>query len=393
MKKKYIAYIISILTAVSATPAFAAQTDSAATTSVSASATAESDETEALKSFNGLSSDSVLQVEKRSDAEALTLDKAYEMALKNSTALKKLANSTELNNDDLDDLGESYTYSTSDDNFSTLLSLIQTQVANKNNQLSETIQKASIKFSLEKAYVSIINSEREVALLKLSLKNDAQELTIANKKLNLGLISKQELDAQKLTYSKNVNSLSEKEKSIDEAYDSLNVLIGAKVGTKYQLYLEPEFSEAIVNGGIESYVTRSLSTNLNLQKDKNDLQLAKDKLDVYSAESAGTYQSVKNNISELGLSYEDSKKELETKIRTCYNNIKTLEQNIETSEAELIKLKADLEISKKKFELNLITELELDKAKLNVAQKESDIISSKYEHMLLVKQFENTNLL
>ena len=56
-------------------------------------------------------------------------------------------------------------------------------------------------------------------------------------------------------------------------------------------------------------------------------------------------------------------------------------------------LKQELTIVQKKYELKQNTELDVLKAKQNVAEKESNIISQMYEHMLLMEQFENSYLL
>ena len=56
-------------------------------------------------------------------------------------------------------------------------------------------------------------------------------------------------------------------------------------------------------------------------------------------------------------------------------------------------LKQQLTITQKKYELQQNTELDVLKAEQSVAEKESEIISQIYEHMLLIEQFENSYLL
>ena len=53
----------------------------------------------------------------------------------------------------------------------------------------------------------------------------------------------------------------------------------------------------------------------------------------------------------------------------------------------------ELEILQKKYELGMISELELMQAETSLAQQESALITTQFEHMLKVDALEDTSLL
>ncbi len=371
MIKRAAAILLILSVAAQATPALAGETASAAY----------------YEEFN-----SVMGIQENSETEVLTLDTAIEKALKNNTNLKMTNAELELNEDERDDLYNDFIYKGTD-GFSELLSIIKYDINRANSLMNYEQQKASVENSMKSAYVTLLNAERSLALEEMALKNDEAELVISRKKATLGMISSQELSESELSYLKSKAALSEKEKSLEEAYASFNVLIGENSDKRYKLVLEEDFTPLQMDTSIDSYITRKLTSSTNIKQKENNLELAEKQLDMFYANGSASYASLENSVTNASLSLKDAKEALKNSIRSCYNEIMTLESNYSNNLSQLEILKTKYETTKKKYELNMATELEVKQAQYEVANMQSTIIGQIYEHMLLAEQFENVDLL
>ena len=324
---------------------------------------------------------------------SLTLDEAVQKAIANSTSLKKLEADMDLADDDREKIYDAYAYSTSDDNLSSLLQLVQYQTDESNNRTTKEITEGKIKYEMQTAFINIINMENKIENLTRTIKNSEKELSIMAVKKDLNMITENEYNNYVLDLEKNKTELEKSKNELVQNYDAISLLIGGVMGTVYDLEITPTYEPLTVDGGIDSYVNRAISSDLNLKILQENLDMAKKELNAYTADQAGTYQSKKNEISNQGLSLIDSRDELESKIRSTYDSIVSLEKTYNNDVLELEQMEADYAVMEKKHELQMITDLELEKEKASIEEKKSMILSDIYEHMLLVEKFKTTYLL
>lgn len=335
-------------------------------------------------------------IPQKEDATLLTLEEAIEKAVKNSTALKTANLNLELSEKKTDRAASTFINSVSGESLSNLLNLIKQNASYSNSLISQKIQQESLKYSMKKTYIEILNMERSVVLQKMNAKSSEKELTIARTKAKLGLISEKELSDQELSYQSTQAEIQSKEKALEEAYATLNTLIGNKNGTIYQIALEPQYEELALDIPIESYASSRASTDLNIQKLEREVDVAESQLKVASADLTSgidSEQEAENNVATAQMNLNDSKRSLVNSITSCYNSILQAETAYNNSLKELENLKKAYEISQNEYKMGLITENEMEKSKQQVAEKESTLIGQIYEHMLLIEQFENTYLL
>lgn len=337
-------------------------------------------------------SNTILKVEEREGSEILTLDKAIEKAKRNSSALKKTNSSIEASDEERSSIYNTFIYSTSENNLAAIISLLKFDASYSNTVRTQAVQIETLENTMTKTYIEIINAERALALEKMALKNAQNNLAVDKVKVKLGLIGEQEYSNQELTYKKSEASIDKKEKAIDEAYTSLNILIGEDSTKKYQLSLEPVYTELVLPGDLESYINVKISTDPNVKEKETALQLAEDNLKYYNTSSSESYAALNNNINDASLSLRDEKKNLEEKIREYYNSIMTLESEYKNNLEQMDILKKQLETAQKKYDMNLITEIELNDTIYKVAELESTITGQIYEHMTLLLQFEKPYL-
>ena len=335
----------------------------------------------------------VLETPQKQNAIELTLEEATQKALTRSTTLKN--NNMDLNiseqklEDEENNIANGHT-------FQQLLQYIKQNADYASSKLSREVTEENVKFSLKQVYIDIINKEREIVLLEKSIQNTEKELLITKTKSKLGLISEQELQSQLLNYQKALENVQQQQMNVQTAYQSLAKLIDVDVDKNYQLILEPVYEPLEMELSLETYIKSKINTDPNIKQKQINL-------DTVTAEAKFTHSSVPdtvtadeeadNSVAKAELSLSDEKANLKTKIESCYDSIIKLETNYQNNLLELETLKQQLTITQKKYELQQNTELDVLKAEQSVAEKESEIISQIYEHMLLIEQFENSYLL
>lgn len=335
----------------------------------------------------------VLEIPFKENAVELTLEEATQRALTRSTTIKN--NNMDLNisaqklENEENNIANGHT-------FQQLLEYIKQNANYTASKLSKQIAEEGVKFSLKQIYIDIINKEREISLLKESIKNTEKELLITKTKVKLGLISEQEYQNQQLNYQKSLTNVEQQQIAVQSAYQSLAKLIDMDIDENYQLILQPEYEPLEMEMSLDTYIKGQIIADPNIKQKEINLETATAEAKFAHAtvpDSTTSDEEADNSVAKAELSLSDEKKNLTTKLQNCYDSIIKLESDYNNNLLELETLKQELTIAQKKYELKQNTELDVLKAKQSIAQKESDLITQMYEHMLLMEQFENSYLL
>lgn len=335
----------------------------------------------------------VLEIPQKQNAIELTLEEATQKALTRSTTLKNSNMDLNISEQKLED---EQNYIAGGHTFQQLLQYIKQNAEYTSSKLNREVTEESVKFSLKQVYIDIINKEREIVLLEKSIQNTEKELLIAKTKSKLGLISEQEIQNQLLNYQKALENVQQQQMNVQSAYQSLAKLIGVDIDKNYQITLQPVYEPLEMELSLETYIKSKINTDPNVKQKQISLETvtAEAKFTHSSVpDSATADEEADNSVAKAELSLSDEKANLKTKIENCYDSIIKLETNYQNNLLELETLKQQLTIAQKKYDLQQNTELDVLKAEQSVAEKESEIISQVYEHMLLIEQFENSYLL
>lgn len=321
----------------------------------------------------------------------LTLETAAEAAIKNSKALKTILESQEDNEDDRENLWLTLN-NEAEGNLSTVLSLAQLQIAYSDSLLSLEMQKSSVKSSLKATFISILNAEKELALAKEALEFSYTELQVSQIKKQKGLITSLKLEEERISYAKESTALKEKELALEDAYFSLNEMIGEGDEARFTLELTPVYEPLEMNTTLAAHINGKISSDSNIKKYINAVSLAETKLSLFFAGS-GNYDDLSEDVSDASMDLSDAKDELKKKLTDCYNDILTSEKNYDAAQRELTLAYTELKAQEARYEKGLITEYALNQTRYSVAAKESSLISQIYSHMQLLDKFSDTSLL
>ncbi|MDR1558170.1 MAG: TolC family protein [Clostridiales bacterium] len=326
--------------------------------------------------------------------ERLTVDQAVEAAIAASNDLKSYDDSLISNNESLDSLKEQFQLET---DYGKVLSLavqimqMETQNTQTNNNANLAVDK--LRISVMNLFASIINAQNALTLADQSLSIQKRQLDIAKIKYNLGYISKIDYDTQTNSYNQKLASRETQKIAIDNAFVSLNKLLGYTLTKQYDLVLDLHYTplgEISIAGAVDT----ALRSDPSLVNQQGNVEVAQYKIDMYDSEvSTDTEESLDRNLQQAERSLYETQRGIEQKVVNAYNNIKNQEISYDNAILALEALNLQLPLKVKQAELGKITKLELDQLYYQIAQQQETIRSLSVSHAINVTQFNNPGTL
>lgn len=328
-----------------------------------------------------------------SDDGILTVDEAVSKATAYSRTLKSLYEDNEINeldeHDTRRDLINSSEYIQLT-NLNVELKRLMNSLADYDENVE--IEKKSIRLNVIELFASIIDAEDSLKMYDKQIDINKRELNIADVKIKLGLISQSDYESLKLESERVINERQSLEIALEEAYTSLNRILGQDLEKRYTVSLDIEYQP--LGEVSESDMERAVLGSQGVKQAEEAANIAKYQLDVYSVEySGGRKETVRNNYAQAVRTLDDTKTNMRSGLRQVYNNIITAESNYADNLALLEQKQKSLEISALQLKLGKITQLEYDKAKYEAEQLENTIKQSVYSHYVLVCKFNDPDLI
>ena len=336
-----------------------------------------------------------INIEYNDELETLTVDEAVEKAINNSSSLKNISAQIDLAEDQLD-VQYSEAMADSGDSFSSLISFIESQASLSNNKISEVVQEETVKHSMEESYINIVKAEREIALLKLSIEKSDYELGIAKVQLANGRLSQSEYNELEQSYNSAKTELENREDSLEAEYAALNILMGvADTSKRYNLYVEAVYEPFNIDMPVESYINGKVAASASVRQAEKDYETTQQtySMSIISNTEIGGYKSAQNSLNSAEMSYEDTKDSVYNSLYSKYNSLVENEKSYESQLNELSLLNDTLLRVQTQYASGRATYTELLQACYDVAEKENNILSGVYDHMLLCEELTNVDLM
>ncbi len=328
------------------------------------------------------------------DFKSLTVDEAVSKSISYSRELKELVIDSETANNNMENLVTKL--KTTDMTNEILNYTIQIKEARyklENNIKQSDIQKDNIRLSIINFFSSILNAENTIELYEIEIGITEENLKIAETKKSLGLLSTTEYNNEKLEYDKMFLNKKELENTVNEAYISLNKIMGTNLTSKYELILNIDYSE-MEEINLDSKIAELISASQLYKEKKEAVEIAKYSYNIYSkATSNDTKLSKLNSYNESLRDLEDTKTNLKEKLINTYNNIKKIESEYKSNIIELENLKEQLDILKLQYNVGKSKKLDINKCEYDILKLQNQMQSQIYEHYLLKEKFNNPDLL
>ncbi|MEA4816879.1 MAG: TolC family protein [Lachnospiraceae bacterium] len=335
--------------------------------------------------------------------DILTYDKAVQLVIANDSDIKDLLESVQIAEDLKQQAAQTVnsvrvgtgllvTDSTTASLLKTVMSLDTSLVqSGYNKKIYELQAEKTVKSMLS----SIISTEDNIAYLNSSYTVALKSLANAHTYHSLGVITDSELDEASLSVKKLKSSIDSLSVSLDAAYASLNNALGYEASKRYTIEYNPDFSDFEMNTDLESYISSKLSTDPYLKILDATITNAEMSLNlyVYDATSTDSYKQREYNLNSAERTYKSVKDGFGEGMRRLYALILSEEASNETLALELSLAEKDLETAEIKYDLGLITKLDLENAKLAVTSKEMELKTNTFDHDLNVYMLKNPSML
>lgn len=351
----------------------------------------------------------ILTIEEAQALEAqkekeLTFEEAVELATKNSSDLRSVAETADYLQDlkeDIWDITGSFSVPTVsyqqwvDDEVYSIYSQIQSISSSMTqNRYTEEITKLTLESTVKSYFTSILSDESSLEVAKKEAEVKKTQYLQGQTKNKMGLISDYDLRTLETDYKTAVDNVETLERTIEEEYRSFNQLLGISDDTEYELVYDIEYTPYEMGQSMTQYIQNKLNTDYTikqLEQNVDDAEFNKN----YMSMSSTNSQSASNKYSyeEAKSTLKTAKEDKELAIQNAYNEVQELENQYETAQRNLETAKSNLELAELNYSLGRNTALDVTKAELDVEEAENTLAQIVYSHDMKVYQLENTELL
>jgi len=335
------------------------------------------------------------------DRETLTINTAVEKAIKYSNTLKSYDEDNEIIDLELKSTKLTFVSSGETEQIANLaVQLKELHAKAEKNKFSAETEKENIKYSVLSFFIDIKNAENKVKLFEEEAKLKEKQLKISEVKVNYGRMSKNDYENELLEYKNLLKQKNELENNIDNAYTSLNKILGTNLNTKYSLDFGDEITYSSITDNnsekidLESKIITAIDKDTGIKSQETNVDIAKYALKAFIPETGNNTRASKiASYNKSVRTLEDEKTALRESITKNYNEIVKIENEYNSNSAELENMKKQLKIKELNLKLGKITEIEIDEYKYEIQKLENSIQEQIYTHELLMKKFENPSLL
>ena len=331
-----------------------------------------------------------------SEINTLMLDDAIEKAIKYSKTLKSYDEENKITNEEISNTKLSLVSSGEPNQISSLaVQLKELYAKSEKNKLSASDEKEAIAFSVFSFFIDIINAENNLKLYEEELVLKEKNLKISEVKLKYGKISKNDYETELFEYNNLIKEKKELQDIIDDAYTSLNKVLGTDLNTKYDLNLGEEITyNSIGEINLETEITLAINRNNEIKSQQEEVDIAKYALSLFTSGTGSDTKEAKIiNYNKEFRSLEEQKTSLRESITKNYNEIIKLENEYNSNVTELENMKKQLQIKELNLKLGKATEIEIEEYKYEIKKLENTMQVQIYQHELLMRKFENPALL
>ena len=348
----------------------------------------------------------ILTIEEAQALEAqkekeLTYEEAVELATKNSSDLRSVAETADYLQDLKEDIWDitgsfsvptvSYQQWVDDDIYAIYSSIQNISSSMTKNRYSEELTKISLEATVKNYYTSIFSDQSSLELAKKDMEVKKTLWEQGQRKNQLGLLSDYDLNTLRSDYEQAQYNVTKLEMALEQEYLSFYNFIGEDREKDYTLVYDVEYAPYELPQPMTQYINSKMNTDYTIKLQEQALEDAEFNKN-YMSMSSSNATSANNKHS-----YEEAKRSLKTAkelaIQNAYNSILSLESQYDSALTTLEQAKAAQRAAEVNYKAGNTTAITLDQAALAVEQAQNAVTQLEYAHDMQIYQFENTELL
>ena len=351
----------------------------------------------------------ILTIEEAQALEAqkekeLTYEEAVELATKNSSDLRSVAETADYLQDLKEDIWDitgsfsvptvSYQQWVDDDIYAIYSSIQNISSSMTKNRYSEELTKISLEATVKNYYTSIFSDQSSLELAK---KDMAVKKTLWDQgqlKNQLGLLSDYDLQKLRSDYEQAQYNVTKLEMALEQEYLSFYNFIGQDREKDYTLVYDVEYAPYDLPQPMTQYINSKMNTDYTIKLQEQAVKDAEFNKNYMSMSSSNaTSANNKHSYEEAKRSLKTAKDSKELAIQNAYNSILSLESQYDSALTTLEQAKAAQRAAEVNYKAGNTTAITLDQAALAVEQAQNAVTQLEYAHDMQIYQFENTELL
>lgn len=351
----------------------------------------------------------ILTIEEAKALEAqkekeLTYEEAVELATKNSSDLRSVAETADYLQDLKEDIWDitgsfsvptvSYQQWVDDDIYAIYSSIQNISSSMTKNRYSEELTKISLEGTVKNYYTSIFSDQSSLELAKKDMEVKKTLWEQGQRKNELGVLSDYDLQKLRADYEQAQYNVTKLEMALEQEYLAFYNFIGEDREKDYTLVYDVEYTPYELPQPMTQYVNSKMNTDYTIKLQEQALKDAEFNKNYLSVSSSNaTSANNKHSYEEAKRSLKTAKESKELAIQNAYNSILSLESQYDSAVTTLEQAKAAQRAAEVNYKAGNTTAITLDQAALAVEQAENAVTQLVYAHDMQIYQFENTELL
>ena len=351
----------------------------------------------------------ILTIEEAQALEAqkekeLTFEEAVELATKNSSDLRSVAETADYLQDLKEDIWDitgsfsvptvSYQQWVDDDIYAIYSSIQNISSSMTKNRYSEELTKISLEATVKNYYTSIFSDQSSLELAKKDMAVKKTLWEQGQRKNQLGLLSDYDLNTLRSDYEQAQYNVAKLEMALEQEYLSFYNFIGEDREKDYTLVYDVEYAPYELPQPMTQYINNKMNTDYTIKLQEQAVEDAEFNKNYMSMSSTNaTSANNKHSYEEAKRSLKTAKDSKELAIQNAYNSILSLESQYDSAVTTLEQAKAAQRAAEVNYKAGNTTAITLDQAALAVEQAQNAVIQLEYAHDMQIYQFENTELL
>lgn len=251
----------------------------------------------------------------------------------------------------------------------------------------------SIKRNLELStldyYMKLINDKDTIEEKKKELELDKKDLEVAQKKYDVGMLLKYDLDFAKKSYENKANELLNLENDRKLTKQRLNNLMGTEISTEFEVTLDGLMSDIELDGKMVKlpsdaldFAIKNKKSLIDLEKDVKDYKKDLDRYEQFYYQGSTYYKDKEKELEELIKDTDDAKLQQQYLFEKTYLNVLDDINSMNTFDLQIKQKTEEISNTKVLYENGQISFIEYNKK----ANEISELRNSKNKKILDIKK-------
>jgi outer membrane protein TolC len=249
--------------------------------------------------------------------------------------------------------------------------------------------KNSIAYDVTEKYYNLKLAEHLLEIAQSSYDLVKENYDVVEKQMELGLVSQLEVDSASAALKSASYSVESGKRNISLAEESLKISM-LKDGEDVQYNLTDDIYMPSVPSISDEIVSSALETRYDavaLEKSQDLKKLYFDITALYMNEKTAKYHSAYSDYLSAKYTYENSSKMIALSIRSEYASILSADESVKTAQSALDVKETEYESSKLKYEMGMITNMQLTNVMTELEQCRIQLENAKLTYMLAVEKY------